>query len=81
MNKVPCPFCLPVLGKIYTHTEDDCALKRSAYCPLCGFGQHFQADCPKKPKRKLAYGFGVIKTSSVKTDDPRPKTGKPNIDL
>ncbi len=66
-----CKFCEPILGKgCLPHTEDECALKQSAYCPLCGRGQHFQDQCPKQARRKLGYGIPVIKTVSSQEQKP-----------
>ncbi len=50
-----CNFCEPILGgDCLPHEESECALKQSAYCPLCGFGLHFQRQCPKLPRKRLA---------------------------
>ena len=47
-----CKICEPILGtKCVPHTEETCALRQAAYCPVCGPGTHFPRFCPKKPRR------------------------------
>jgi hypothetical protein len=45
-----CTFCEAILGPTKPHTESDCALKQSAYCPHCGPGLHFRDQCPLAPQ-------------------------------
>jgi hypothetical protein len=61
-----CKFCESIWGKkCLPHTEAECALKQAAYCPLCGKGQHFQDDCPKQARRKMAPHVPVIPSVAV----------------
>jgi len=41
-----CSFCKQFPGITLPHTEEDCAVKQSAICPVCGPGLHFAEDCP-----------------------------------
>jgi hypothetical protein len=46
-----CSICIPILGSGgLPHTEEMCAVKQSAYCPVCGPSTHFPSRCPKKGK-------------------------------
>jgi hypothetical protein len=51
-----CKFCVSVLGPhCKPHNENECPLKKSSYCSLCGPGKHFSKDCPMKPKKISVY--------------------------
>jgi hypothetical protein len=66
-----CDFCKPILGPGgLSHIENSCALKQSAYCPLCGPNLHFADDCPNRSKRKLTDKTQAIPTASTELCEP-----------
>jgi hypothetical protein len=66
-----CKFCDPILGPGgLPHTEESCALKQSAYCPLCGPSLHFAEDCPNRSNRRLTDRTRAIPTAVTESSDP-----------
>jgi hypothetical protein len=66
-----CSFCEPILGSGgLPHTEESCALKQSAYCPLCGPSLHFAEACPYKSNRNLTDKTRAIETAVTAPCDP-----------